>query len=73
MGAAMNFHWDLEGMEVVGMYLKEFPVRGRVYMSRVRYGGGVTHYLKLERPIEVYEVFRDAVTLDESEVMEVIC
>jgi hypothetical protein len=34
-------NWNLEGLNVWGMYLDMFPVSGRVELSRVKYGGGV--------------------------------
>ena len=34
--------WNLEGLRVEGLYMGEFPVEGRVELSRVRYGGGLS-------------------------------
>jgi hypothetical protein len=31
--------WNLEGLTVKGRYMGEFPVVGRVELSRVQYGG----------------------------------
>ena len=43
--------WNLEGMCVSGMYMGEFPVTGVVTLSRVQYGGEVSHHVELETPV----------------------
>jgi len=55
--------WCLEGLTVTGLYLDLFPVKGRVELSRVQYGGEVSHHIQLEKPINVYGAFRDRVIL----------
>ena len=60
--------WNLEGKRVIGMYVGEFPVAGVVRLSRVKYGGDVSHHVELDKPIQVYNEIRDRVILDESDV-----
>lgn len=60
--------WNYEGMTVSGMYMGEFPVTGVVDLSRVKYGGEVSHHVKLETPIVVYGATRDRVILNHSEI-----
>jgi hypothetical protein len=64
--------WNLEGRRVIGMYMGEFPVAGVVRLSRVKYGGGVSHHVELDAPIKVYSAVRDRVILDEPEVKGVL-
>jgi len=40
--------WNLEGEKVLGLYLDYVPVIGEVVESRVTYGGGVAHTVKLD-------------------------
>jgi hypothetical protein len=56
--------WNLEGMQVSGMYMGEFPVSGVVELSRVKYGGEVSHHVNLETPIVVFGATRDRVILE---------
>jgi hypothetical protein len=56
--------WNLEGLEVSGMYMGEFPVTGVVELSRVQYGGEVSHHVVLTTPIVVYNAIRDRVILE---------
>lgn len=63
--------WNYEGLTVSGLYLDMIPVKGKVYMSRVKYGGGVSHHLMLDEPVEVFGKTRDRVTLDMREVTQV--
>jgi hypothetical protein len=63
--------WNLEGLRVEGLYMGEFPVEGRVELSRVRYGGGVSHHVVLESPVEVFGALRDRVILNHKEVQAV--
>ena len=56
--------WNLEGMTVFGNYMGEFPIRGTVSLSRVTYGGGVSHHVKLDTPINVYGAERDVVIME---------
>ena len=60
--------WNLEGMTITGNYMGEFPVRGRVKLSRVQYGGAVSHHVDLETPIVVYGATRDVVILNHSNI-----
>ena len=60
--------WNYEGMTVSGMYMGEFPVTGVVDLSRVKYGGEVSHHVNLETPIVVYGATRDRVILNHSEI-----
>jgi hypothetical protein len=46
--------WDLEGMEVTGMYLGLWPFSGRVVNSRVKFGGAVQHTVTVDQPICAY-------------------
>lgn len=65
--------WNLEGMTVSGLYMGkyEFPVKGKVELSRVAYGGEVKHHVALEEPIEVYGALRDRVILNHGHVQQV--
>lgn len=56
--------WNLEGMTITGKYMGEFPVAGVVELSRVKYGGEVSHHVKLTTPIVVYGTTRDRVILE---------
>jgi len=42
----------------------EFPVSGRVEVSRVAYGGNIKHSVVLNKPITVYGAIRDRIILD---------
>ena len=64
--------WNLEGLEVRGRYMGEFPVAGRVELSRVKYGGEVSHHVVLESPVEVYGAQRDRVILEHKFVEQVM-
>lgn len=63
--------WNYEGMTVTGKYLGEFPVTGKVELSRVKYGGEVSHHVVLETPIEVYGEMRDRVILEHRNIESV--
>lgn len=54
--------WNLEGMQVTGTYLDEVEVAGRVTLSRVAYGGGVEHHVKIDNGFTAVDgrVHRDA-------------
>ena len=42
-------NWNLEGLNVEGGYLEgDQPVSGKVTLSRVCYGGGVSHHIELD-------------------------
>lgn len=64
-------NWNLEGLSVTGMYMGEFPVSGRVELSRVKYGGGIQHTVVLDEPIQVYSAMRERVLLDHANVVRV--
>jgi hypothetical protein len=64
-------NWNLEGLNVAGMYMGEFPVSGRVELSRVKYGGGIQHTVVLDKPIQVYSAMRERVLLNHENVVRV--
>jgi hypothetical protein len=64
--------WNLEGMRVNGLYMGCFPVQGRVMLSRVQYGGEVSHHIELEESIKVYGAVRDRVILEHRFVNRVV-
>lgn len=63
--------WNLEGLSVSGVYMGVFPVSGRVELSRVKYGGSISHHIVLDAPITVYGAVRERVILEHSEVSSV--
>jgi hypothetical protein len=63
--------WHLEGMQVFGTYMGDFPVSGKVTLSRVAYGGRVHHHIKLDSTINVYGAERDSVILEHSQITRV--
>jgi len=63
--------WNLEGMHISGLYMGKFPVSGKVWLSRVKYGGEVSHHINLDKPVEIYGTERDTVILNHSEVLQV--
>lgn len=64
--------WNLEGMQVHGLYLGDIPVVGQVRLSRIQFGGGICHHVDLETPVEVYGSVRSSVTLDHKYVTRVL-
>ena len=62
----------LDGMRVIGMYMGEYPVSGTVYLSRVKYGGGMSHHVTLSRPIKVFGAVRESIILDATEIKGVL-
>jgi len=64
--------WNLETMKVKALYMGEFPVSGRVELSRVAYGGDVKHTVVLDAPITVYGAVRDRVIV-EHRFVEQVC
>lgn len=64
-------NWNLEGMNVVGMYMGDIEVSGTVELSRVKYGGKVAHHIVLDNDINLYGTTRDRVILEHSEVISV--
>ncbi len=67
-----NMNWNLEGLRINGLYMGLFPVQGRVTLSRVQYGGTVSHHMDLEEPIKVYGAVRDRVILEHKFVNRVV-
>jgi hypothetical protein len=57
------YQWCLEGLTVSGLYLGSIPVKGKVDLSRVEYGGEVSHHVQLESPINIYGEMRERVIL----------
>jgi len=64
-------NWNLEGLSVRGMYMGKFPVVGTVELSRVKYGGEVSHHVVLDESIEVFGAIRDRVILEHKYVTQV--
>lgn len=62
----------LDGQRVVGMYMGDYAVSGTVWMSRVKYGSGISHHVKLDNPIVVYGAVRESIILDETEIKGVL-
>jgi hypothetical protein len=63
--------WDYTGLVVSGLYMGEIPVTGKVRLSRVKYGGTVSHHIDLKTPITVYGAVRESVILDMNQVTQV--
>ena len=63
--------WNLENLSVEGLYMGEFPIRGKVDLSRVMYGGRVSHHIALEEPIEVFGSIRDRVIVEHQYITRV--
>ncbi len=53
-------NWNLEGMTVVGFYMGEIPVRGLCTLSRVKYGGGISHHITLDNGYDAGYTKREA-------------
>jgi len=64
--------WNLEGLQVEGKYLGEIPVSGVVDLSRIQYGGAVSHHVKLDKSVNVFGAMRDRVILNHTEVVRVL-
>jgi len=65
-------NWNLENCVVEGMYMGEYPIRGKVNLSRVMYGGRVSHHVTLEQPITVFGALRDVVIVEHQYISRVI-
>lgn len=63
--------WNYTDMHITGLYMGKFPVSGKVWLSRVKYGGEVSHHINLDKPVEIYGTERDTVILNHSEVLQV--
>ena len=64
-------NWNLEGLSVNGMYMGSIAVHGRVTLSRVKYGGEVSHHVTLHKPMMINRTMRESVILDHKEVTQV--
>lgn len=64
-------NWNLEGLKVKANYLGEFPVSGKVTLSRVKFGGLVAHHITLDTPLKVFGAIRESVIIDHAEVLSV--
>ena len=62
----------LDGMRVIGMYMGDYPVSGTVRLSRVKYGGGMSHHVTLDSPIKVFGAVRESISLDATEIAGVL-
>ena len=62
----------LDGQRVIGMYMGDYPVSGTVRLSRVKYGGGMSHHVTLDNPISVYGAVRESIILDANEIAGVL-
>ena len=60
--------WNLENLNVTAVYLDSIPVAGTVTLSRVRYGGVISHHITLTSPITVYGTVRDSVIVDHKHI-----
>jgi hypothetical protein len=63
--------WNLENLNVTAVYLDSIPVAGMVTLSRVRYGGEVSHHITLTSPITVYGTVRDSVIVDHKHIQTI--
>ena len=63
--------WQLEGFRVNGRYMNQFDVSGVVELSRVKYGGTISHHVVLDQPITVYGAVRDRVILEHKEISKI--
>jgi hypothetical protein len=66
-----TMQWNLENLKVSARYLGDFPVQGIVTLSRVKYGGGVSHHIKLDLPLVVYGAIRDSVIVEHTDIESV--
>jgi|APFre7841882654_1041346.scaffolds.fasta_scaffold205385_1 hypothetical protein len=67
-------NWNLEGLMVEGLYLGDIPVVGKVKLSRVKYGGGVSHHIVLSASLELFGKTREVgqgIILDHEQVTRV--
>lgn len=66
--------WNLEGLAVEANYL-DIPVVGKVTLSRVKYGGGISHHVELFNSIKDGPISRpagDVVIVDHESVTRVM-
>lgn len=59
--------WDLTGKRIHGYYLNSVEVQGVVQSSRVKAGGSVVHYVKLDKMKKIFGSMRDLVTMYDKE------
>ena len=64
--------WNLEGKRVNGIYLGLWPFRGIVTNSRVKYGGGVQHTIKVAEPFRAYGELRETILVDAGELGRIL-
>lgn len=64
-------NWHLESHRVHAKYLGRFPISGIVELSRVKYGGCVSHHVVLDNPINVYGAERDRVIIDHQDIEKI--
>lgn len=64
--------WNLEGLAVRAKYMGTFDVIGTVRLSRVKYGGTVSHHITLSAPLVIYGTERTSVIVDHTEVWSVM-
>lgn len=60
--------WNKDGHTVRGLYICEYPVTGVVTESRVKYGGDVSYWIKLNSPLYLNGSYRETVLLDEKQL-----
>jgi hypothetical protein len=63
--------WNLEGLHVQCLYMGEFKCTGRVWLSRVKYGGTVSHHVALDRPLNIFGRERHSIVAGHDEVLRV--
>ena len=56
-------NWNLEGLYVRGLYMNEHEVSGQVVLSRVKYGGSVSHHIVLDDSLSLFGTVRDRVII----------
>ena len=62
----------LDGSRIIGMYMGQFAVSGVVRLSRVKYGGQISHHVDLDNPITVFGAVRESVILEPEYVKGVL-
>ncbi len=62
----------LDGKRVIGMYMGDIAVSGVVRLSRVAYGGRMSHHVDLDNSINVFGAVRDSVILEAEYVKGVL-
>jgi len=63
--------WNLEGKVIDALYCGVIPVRGEVTLSRVCYGNYVKHYIKLDKPTDIYGDIREQVVVKDGDVVTI--